>query len=123
MECDGPRIDRLVQGALKAFTDDFTHAQWWGKEHDCVNRFVHGFLVPRGLASGVLTHPTQVGIEVGVAQPSGFTRGAACTQRCGYLAGAVDELLERILPAGKHTHRRLGVEACTNARLIEMPRS
>jgi len=52
MECDGPRIDGLVRSALTAFIEDFTHARWWGKEHDCVNRFVHGFMVPQGLESG-----------------------------------------------------------------------
>ena len=77
MECDGPRIDGLVRSALTAFIEDFTHARWWGKEHDCVNRFVHGFMVPQGLESGVLAHPTQVGIEVGVGQPKGFSREAA----------------------------------------------
>jgi hypothetical protein len=77
MECEGPRIDGLVRDALEAFIEDFTHARWWGKEHDCVNRFVHGFLVAEGLASGVLAHPTQVGIEVGVAQPKGFSQPAA----------------------------------------------
>lgn len=71
-------IDDLVRGALTAFIDDFTSSHWWGKEHDCVNRFVHGFLMPQCGASSVLRHPTQIGIEVGVAQPRGlFARGAA----------------------------------------------
>src|SRR5262245_16738523 len=72
------RIDSLIRDALIAFTDDFTRSEWWGKEHDCVNRFVHGFLMPQCGPSAVLAHPTQIGIEVGVAQPPGqFERGAA----------------------------------------------
>jgi hypothetical protein len=77
MEREEPRIDRLVRAALQAFTEDFTQARWWGKEHDCVNRFVHGFLIPQGIESGIFTHPTQVGIEVGVAQPKRLDRPAA----------------------------------------------
>ena len=75
---DIPQIDLLVRDALAAFTDDFTSSQWWGKEHDCVNRFVHGFLFPQGFKSSVFSNATQIGIEVGVATPPGVgTRDAA----------------------------------------------
>lgn len=71
-------IDNLVRSSLTAFIDDFSVARWWGKEHDCVNRFVHGFLMPQCSPSSFLVHPTQIGIEVGVAQPRNlFARGAA----------------------------------------------
>ena len=71
-------IDELVRVALTEFIEDFLRAQWWGKEHDCVNRFVHAFLMPKCSPSGVLAHPTQIGIEVGVAQPRNlFSRAAA----------------------------------------------
>ena len=75
---DAEQIDALVHSALTEFIEDFTKSEWWGKEHDCVNRFVHGFLMPKAGTSPVLTHPTQIGIEVGVAQPKKlFVRGAA----------------------------------------------
>jgi hypothetical protein len=77
MVFDGLRSDGLVRGALEAFTEDFTHARWWGKEHDCVNRSVHGCVTPQGLASGVLAHPTQVAIE-GLAQPHRCPAFAVC---------------------------------------------
>jgi len=71
-------VDEVVRGSLIAFIEDFTRAEWWGKEHDCVNRFVHGFLMPQCSSASVLAHPTQIGIEVGVAQPrSLFARSAA----------------------------------------------
>jgi hypothetical protein len=75
---DIAQIDLFLREALIAFTENFARVQWWGKEHDCVNRFVHGFLFPRCAQGLVLAHPTQVGIDVAVAQPPGlFVRGSA----------------------------------------------
>jgi hypothetical protein len=71
-------LDNVVRNSLREFTEDFKIAQWWGKEHDFVNRYVHGFLMKKCSPSSILAHPTQIGIEVGVAQPRNlFKRGAA----------------------------------------------
>lgn len=53
--------------------------RWWGKEHDLVNRYAHGFLMEHCSPKSVLKHPTQICIEVGVAQPKHklFLRKAA----------------------------------------------
>jgi hypothetical protein len=58
-------VDDLVRSSLTAFIEGFTLAKWWGKERDCVNRFVHGVLMRRCQPSTILAHPTQIGIEVG----------------------------------------------------------
>jgi hypothetical protein len=70
-------FQRLVDEALKSFAEDLRVSSWRGKENDCINRFAHGHLLSH-CGTGVLRHPTQVGIEVGVPQPPGVgTRGAA----------------------------------------------
>jgi hypothetical protein len=45
-------------------------SEWRGKEHDCVNLFVHRFVYSRIHPAGPLSDFTQVGIEVGVPQPA-----------------------------------------------------
>jgi hypothetical protein len=71
------QIDALIRDALKEFIEDLGTCRWRGKEHDCVNRFAHGFLLPRCVPSCFLHHPTQICIEVGVAQPPGIGSGGA----------------------------------------------
>jgi hypothetical protein len=48
------------------------NANWRGKEHDCVNAFAHGFLMPRCLQEIASFSPACIGIEVGVPQPEGI---------------------------------------------------
>jgi hypothetical protein len=48
---------------------------WEGKEHDCVNLFTHGFLFPHIRPEGPIKDFTQVGIEIGVPQPTDFGLG------------------------------------------------
>lgn len=71
------QLDRLIRETLTAFSEDLDGCSWWGKEHDFVNRYAHGFLMARCSPRSFLKHPTQIGIEVGVAQPKGFLRPAA----------------------------------------------
>ena len=73
------QMDRLVRETLNEFSDHLDKQQFSGKEHDLVNRYAHGFLMARCSPRSFLKHPTQIGIEVGVAQPkgSGFLRPAA----------------------------------------------
>jgi hypothetical protein len=79
MEHEIRKLDRLIRETLIAFSEDLKGCRWWGKEHDLVNRYAHGFLMARCSSSSFLEHPTQIGIEVGVAQPKGkrFLRPAA----------------------------------------------
>lgn len=65
-------LDTLLRSTLKEFAAHLDAVPWHGKEHDCVNRFAHGFLIPRCQAGSALSHATQVGIEIGVAQPPAF---------------------------------------------------
>jgi hypothetical protein len=69
-------LDRVIRETLTEFSEDLD-GRWWGKEHDLVNRYAHGFLMARCSPKGPLKHPTQIGIEVGVAQPIGFSSKAA----------------------------------------------
>ncbi len=73
------QLDRLIRSTLTEFCDHLDSCLWWGKEHDFVNRYAHGFLMARCSPRSFLKHPTQIGIEVGVAQPKGkgFLRPAA----------------------------------------------
>ncbi len=45
---------------------------WHGKEHDCVNLFVHKFLFSKISPTSPIFHPTQIGIETGVPQAPGL---------------------------------------------------
>lgn len=79
MEREIRQLDRLVRETLIAFSDHLDERQFCGKEHDLVNLYAHGFLMTRCSQKSFLKHPTQIGIEVGVAQPKGkgFLRPAA----------------------------------------------
>jgi hypothetical protein len=64
-------LDEILQGAFTAFHAGFAGESWRGKERDCVNRFVMGYLVAACSPGRLLEHPTQIGIEVAVKQPPG----------------------------------------------------
>ena len=68
-------LDRLVERSLTDFADATLDRGWLGKEHDWVNRYVHGFLMNHCSPAGPITSRAQIGIEVGVAQPKPW-RGA-----------------------------------------------
>ena len=70
-------LEAGLRDALREFAAHLDSEPWVGKEHDCVNRFAHGYLIPRCQAGSLLHHPTQIGIEVGVAQPPGIGIKAA----------------------------------------------
>ena len=70
-------LESVIRRALTAFAADLGSCEWRGKENDCVNRFAHGFLLAHCRESSWLRHPTQIGIEVGVAQPPGVATKAA----------------------------------------------
>ena len=60
---------------IEAFSDYETWlstSPWRGKEHDCVNLFVHKFLFPRITPAGPIFDPTQIGIETGIPQGPGL---------------------------------------------------
>lgn len=64
------QLDRLLRTSLAAFIADANAEHWQGKERDCVNRFAMGYLVCACGRHHFLQHPTQIGIEMAVAQPS-----------------------------------------------------
>ena len=63
------RIDRLLNDALKDFSLWLKSNQWRGKEHDCVNLFVHKFLLEKINPEAAIQHLTQINIECGLKQP------------------------------------------------------
>ena len=65
-------LDDLVRDALTEYVHDaFSPAwrDWYGKEHDHVNRFALGYLVKRCTETGPLKEPTQIGLGVSLCQP------------------------------------------------------
>lgn len=62
-------LDPIVRGALESYVRDVFGTPWYGKEHDHVNRFAFGHLLPLRSDNGPLRDPTQIGLGVGMAQP------------------------------------------------------
>lgn len=65
-------IDSIISVALREFEAWLLASDWRGKEHDCVNLFVHGFLFKHVREDASIKDFTQVGIEVAVPQPVGI---------------------------------------------------
>jgi len=65
-------LHELLGEAFREYEAWLLATSWRGKEHDCVNLFVHKFLHSRISANGPIYDPTQVGIEIGVPQPHGI---------------------------------------------------
>lgn len=65
-------LDTIVATSLREFEAWLNASSWTGKEHDCVNLFVHGFLFKHICQGGPIKDFTQVGIEIGVPQPDGI---------------------------------------------------
>jgi hypothetical protein len=38
-------LDEIVDQSLRQFAKETLQEKWWGKEHDCVNRYAHGYLI------------------------------------------------------------------------------
>lgn len=72
--------DSLRNLLVEAFSDYekwLSTSTWRGKEHDCVNLFVHRFLFPRISPEGPIFDPTQIGIETGIPQGIGLGKKQA----------------------------------------------
>lgn len=76
-ERDTAEIDGIVAASLRDFAVDMFSRPWFGKEHDWVNAYAHGQLARRRSAGGAFYDVGQIGIEVAVGQPPGFTARAA----------------------------------------------
>jgi hypothetical protein len=61
-------------GKNRTFAADALPKEWWGKEHDWVNRYVFGYLIKHCSPNGPLHDAAQIGIEVGVPQPPGYVK-------------------------------------------------
>ena len=68
-------LDFLIEKSLTALAADEHVRRWNAKENDWVSYFVFRYLLQGCSPNGVLRHPAQIAIEVGVAQPK--TYGAA----------------------------------------------
>ncbi len=68
----------LLADALLEYEDWLLSSAWRGKEHECVNLFLHRFVYARIHPGGPLSDFTQVAIEVGVPQPSSIGIKQAC---------------------------------------------
>jgi hypothetical protein len=68
----GADLDAMLERAFAEFHTGLVRSSgwWFGKERDCVNRFVMGHLLPAcSTGKYIVKDPAQVGIEMGVAQP------------------------------------------------------
>ena len=62
------QIDSLIRSALESFVRDIRSDDLWRREHELVNLFVFGHLVPKSRGSGVISDLTQIGIGTAVPQ-------------------------------------------------------
>jgi hypothetical protein len=67
-------IDEIMSVCLTGLAADPHVRGWSAKERNWVNYFAHGFLLQQCRPNGVLRHPTQITIEVGVPQPPGYAK-------------------------------------------------
>lgn len=70
-------LDEIVEYSLREFAEQALQANWWGKEHEWVNRYAFGYLIKYCTHGGLLFDPEQIGIEVGVPQPPGYGEKSA----------------------------------------------
>lgn len=66
-------VEEFLRAALDDFFASLSRAEqgWFGKERDCVNRFVMGHLVPSCSPGSPIEHPAQIGMEIAVKMPDG----------------------------------------------------
>ena len=62
------QVDACVRSAISGFIEFVARTRWLGRENEAVNQFVLGFFMPHALKAGMITDPTQLGIEVAVPQ-------------------------------------------------------
>ncbi|OQW66176.1 MAG: hypothetical protein BVN29_06785 [Nitrospira sp. ST-bin5] len=67
-------LDEIVERSLRQFAKKTLQEKWWGKEHDWVNLYTHGYLTKYCKPGSPLYDPGQIGIEVGVPQPPGYKK-------------------------------------------------
>jgi hypothetical protein len=68
----GDDLDAMLERAFAEFHTGLvkSHGKWFGKERDCVNRFVMGHLLPACSTGQYLVQdPAQISIEMAVGQP------------------------------------------------------
>jgi len=65
-------LRNLLTEAFFEYEKWLSTSLWRGKENDCVNLFVHGFLYPKITSEGPIFDPTQIGIEIGIPQGKGL---------------------------------------------------
>jgi hypothetical protein len=72
--------DHLLDILAESFSDYqkfLESSRWRGKEHDCVNLFVHKFLLSKITPEGPIFDPTQIGIETSIPQGDGLGKKQA----------------------------------------------
>jgi hypothetical protein len=68
-------LDLLIENSLGALATDEHARNWNAKENDWVSYFTFRYLLQHCRSDGVIRHPAQIAIEVGVGQPKSY--GAA----------------------------------------------
>ena len=68
------QIDNIISFSLQNLAKDKHVRNWCAKERDWVNYYAHNFLFVQCSSSTVIKHIAQIGIEVSVPQPPGYTK-------------------------------------------------
>ena len=71
MDAKQRSLNNLIAKTLSEFENWLMTSGWKGKENDCVNLFAHAFLFKEIRPGNPIEDFAQVGIEVGVPQPTG----------------------------------------------------
>ena len=74
-------FDAIVEQSIKALSADARITNWQAKEHNWVSYFAFQHLLRHCRPEGVISHPGQIGIEVGVPQPPDCGFAAQATRR------------------------------------------
>ena len=64
-------LDMLIRDSLLDLANFVARTSWHGREREAVSLFAFGFLLPRCQPAGPLREPTQIGLDVAVAQIPG----------------------------------------------------
>ena len=61
-------LDEIIQNSARQLISDLAGRNWIAREREIVNLFTFGYLLQHCKTGGILSDPTQIGIEVAVPQ-------------------------------------------------------
>jgi hypothetical protein len=117
-EVEVRELDALIHDSLSSLAADPHVMRWQAKENNWVSYYVMKHLLRQCRPDGILSDPAQIGIEVSVLQPQGYSRkgvrrdiviwpsaGATCWNDEGISAGQPLTILEWKVHRPGHRNR------------------